>query len=257
MLISELERSNPSKSKEVQNLWTKTGNKETCLSAEQSLGLRVDFLLTKGQYKKVYAILENKIAANVVKPPSQLNEKEKEFLPGSVEFQVISNGNVLHHHHGEDEPKPINIISTFSEMSHESPVPNIKGVRWNYAQALAQSLKEIYPFIDENIKSLQIDTPGIIKTIVKDGGDGLGEVSVYKEKADRMLPDKAFRFSFCIVSYMQGGQNVYEEKNPNSVRLNRPLLESIADENNKASLVACLRPIGLERQYLKGKIIKG
>ena len=256
MLISELRYSNPLKSKEVQNLWTKTGNKETCLSAEESLGLRVDSLLTKGQYKKVYAILDNKVTTNVLKPPSQLNDKEKEFLPGSVEFQVISDENVLHHHHSEVEPKPINIMSTFSEMSHETPVPNIKGVRWNYAQALAQSLKEIDPIIEQNIKGLQMNTPHIIKTVVKDGGDGLGEVSVYKEKADRMLPDKAFRFSFCIVSSMHEGQNVYEEKNPNSVRSNRPLLESIADENNKASLVACLRPIEIERQYLKDKIIK-
>lgn len=39
----------------------------------------------------------------------------------------------------------------------------------------------------------------ILHTTVKDGCDGMGEVSIYKEKDFKMLPDKAFRFSFCIV----------------------------------------------------------
>jgi hypothetical protein len=34
---------------------------------------------------------------------------------------------------------------------------------------------------------------------IKDGADGMGEISVYKEQAERFLPDKAIRFSFCII----------------------------------------------------------
>ena len=89
----------------------------------------------------------------------------------------------------------------------------------------------------------------------------MGEVSLYKEKGDKFLPDKAFRFSFAVMSSCCVSQNsgdkkmVYHVENPNSVRVNRPLLECIADENNKASVCATLLPIEREREFLKNKIV--
>ena len=89
----------------------------------------------------------------------------------------------------------------------------------------------------------------------------MGSVSVYKEKADRFLSDKAHRFSFSVISSKGKAnddtfQTVYECENPDSVRANRPLLECIADENNEASSTACLLPVELEREYLKDKVIE-
>ena len=92
------------------------------------------------------------------------------------------------------------------------------------------------------------------------GADGLGEVSVHKEKGDRFLPDKAFQFSFALISSKWATatpgevKTSSETKNPNSVRTNRPLLECICDENSHASIAASLLPTEQEREYLKDKI---
>ena len=154
-------------------------------------------------------------------------------------------------------------MSEFTQSAAKIQYPNVKGVRYNYAEALANTLLELEPdiekFFAENKESVNPDQ--ILCTTIKDGGDGLGSVSVYKEKADRFLPDKALRFSFAVIS-SEGkanddtSQTVYECENPNSVRVNRPLLECIADKNNKASSIVCLLPIELEREYLKDKVIK-
>ena len=53
------------------------------------------------------------------------------------------------------------------------------------------------------------------------------------------------------------GQEImfFREEKPNSIRTNRPLLEAIADENNKASCVVCMHPVELERKYIEGKVL--
>lgn len=50
-----------------------------------------------------------------------------------------------------------------------------------------------------------------------------------KKKDFRMLPDKAFRLSYCIVKIeaeYQSKKYVFTEPLPNSVQTNKPLLES-------------------------------
>ena len=119
------------------------------------------------------------------------------------------------------------------------------------------------PDIEENLKKKkQSEFDKTFKTVIEDGGHGLGDVSVHKEKGDRYLPDEAFRFSFAIISstcqLIRSGEKktVYETKNPNSVRTNWPVLECICNENNKASLSLSLLPIEREREFLKDKVIK-
>jgi hypothetical protein len=67
----------------------------------------------------------------------------------------------------------------------------------------------------------------------------MGDVSVFWEKNDSQLPNKAFRFAFAVVrvtvSLPDGSQKfIFEENKPNLIRTNRPLLEAIADENHHA-----------------------
>ena len=79
----------------------------------------------------------------------------------------------------------MNILGNFNSSSSEIPPPNVKGVRWNYAKAIAQSLFEMEPDIEENLKKQkQSEFDKTFNTVIKDGGDGLGEVSVHKEKGD-------------------------------------------------------------------------
>ena len=154
----------------------------------------------------------------------------------------------------------IDVLQSFDRNNTEVPVPNVKGVRWNYPSALAQSLKEVDAFFDK--KALKISlTDQTIHTVIKDDADGLGEASVYKERDDKFLPDKALRFSFAVMSshcILTNSEKelIYDTENPNSVRTNRPLFEVIADENNKASVSATLVPIERQREHLKDKILK-
>ena len=100
----------------------------------------------------------------------------------------------------------------------------------------------------------------MFKVYIKDGCDGMGDVSVYKGKGDRALPDKAFRACFCIfritVLLEDDELVVYEEPAPNSVRRNRPLLEAIADENDHTSSLVCIVPFEKERNFLRNKIME-
>ena len=83
------------KANEIQNIWI--NKSETCV--DQSLAMRVDLLMTKSQYRKQYGLFEQQLANNVLKPPSQLDETEKCYLPGSIEFQITDlNGTILHHY---------------------------------------------------------------------------------------------------------------------------------------------------------------
>ena len=88
----------------------------------------------------------------------------------------------------------------------------------------------------------------------------MGDVFVYKEKSDRALPDKAFRFSFAVIKVEavspSGSCTVFEEPFPNSVKNNKTLLESLADENSKCAMAICMAPIESEREYLKNKIMR-
>ena len=104
-----------------------------------------------------------------------------------------------------------------------------------------------------NIRQETIETY-IFTSVIKDGGDGMGDCSVHKERGDRILPDKAFRYAFYLVEiYLElNGQHVtlYEYENPKTVKHNRPLLEAIADENSKSSATVCILPIETERLSL-------
>ena len=258
MLRNELRNLNDRRADTIDKIWKEEG--QYSLNADQSLSLRVDTLITKGQYKSLYDIFQQNLVTNVLETPNKVTNTEKGFLPGATEYKILDKtGLVLHHHLPVPNPVPVNVLGSFDTNDSEVPVPNVKGVRWGYADSLAQSLKEIDAVLDADALSNQSPDSSII-TVVKDGGDGLGEVSVYKEQNDKFLPDKAFRFSFAIMSssckMMDGCKGLlYEVENPNSVRVNQPLLECIADENNKASLVLLLTPIERERQYLENKII--
>ena len=101
----------------------------------------------------------------------------------------------------------------FDQNNAEVPTPNIKGVWWNYVSLIAESLKEIELKIDKKIiKESQSKTDKTLHTVIKDCADGLGEVSVYKEKGDKFLPDKAFRFSFAVISSRCVSQNSGDKK---------------------------------------------
>lgn len=277
MLRSHLQDSNKTKqASAVESIWKGADDN---LTVDQCLALRVEKLETKNQYKKEYEFLKQH-NNNVLCPPTSLDSKEKEYMPPAARWSITGEKAQDHIHHtpaklkrsgtlnvanslGGTDFDPIDVLKDFPENCYEIPTPNCKGVRWNYLDAIAKTLEELDYKISTGLDKNGFDVNNedlIIHTIIKDGADGMGDVSIHKEAADRFLPDKAFRFSFavlqCSVSVADDTVMIFQEPNPNSVRTNRPLLEAIADENNTSSAVICMAEIEKERRYLKGKTLK-
>lgn len=206
--------------------------------------------------------------------------RKREFVPPATRWSIVGDKKEEHIYHtpaklkrsregsianslGGTDFEPIDILRDFPETCPEIPTPNCKGVRWSYPDAIAKTLEELdekiaLGLLENNIDSNDADR--VIHTIVKDGADGMGDVSIHKESSDRFLPDKAFRFSFailqCSVKVLDQTVTVFKENQPNSVRVNHPLLEAIADENNHSSCIICMTEIEKERSYIKDKLFK-
>ena len=271
MLRQRLEDLNDKRGEAIDALWA---GHFGSLSVDECLALRVDTLQSKSHYRSQYQYLKQKGCLTFCTPHA-VNNVEKNYLPQSVRFSVQANffghGDLYHtplkpkeialSHEVTNDFKPINITSCLS--SPELPFPNLKGVRYNYVEAIAKTL-ELDPYIKDGLVSNNIDPSDpslLLKTYIKDGADGMGEVAVYWEKSDCSLPDKAFRFAFAVVKVTTVASDgseivIFEEEKPNSIRTNRPLLEAIADENHRSSSVFCMAPIETERSFLKDKILK-
>ena len=98
----------------------------------------------------------------------------------------------------------------------------------------------------------------IIETTIKDGSNGLGNVSDYIRKGDLSLPDKAYRYAFAVLKseVVINGHHymLFEEEFLNSVRCNKALLHTLADENEMSSMAVSLSPIEIERNLLSNSI---
>ena len=182
----------------------------------------------------------------VLQPPLALTGRELAYMPGSVRYIVQSEDLYQTYYHtpvkqcapvagtagvvSDPSCEPLNILGDFHDSVPEFPSPNVKGVRFKYIDALAKTLQELDPIIKAGLGELNLD-PGttVLKTTVKDG-DGMGDVSVYKETGDRFLPDKAFHHSFAVIKIevvCNGSKTeLFVEETPNSVRTNRPLLNN-------------------------------
>ena len=161
--------------------------------------------------------------------------------------------------HSACKSEPINLMADFREALPQFPVPNVVGVRWSYRNALAKSLQELGSEIEKGLDNCGITGNPTLQVLVKDGGDGLGDVSMYKEKGDRYLEDKAYRYSFCVLKITVDRENervvIWEEDTPGSVRTNKTLIEAVCDENQTAAMVACVVPVEREREQIANNLI--
>ena len=260
MLRDHLKQIGDSRFKDIDSSWKEASNE---MSADQCLAMRIDLLQSKGHYNRQYLFLkQNNI--DVFQPPSAVEVAEKHFLPNAVTFQLLSDeGQVVLSQDYSDNTEQafINITDQFLDCLPEVPSPNCTGMRFTYPAALAKAISDLESEVNQGLSANNLESKNVsFITTVKDGGDGMGDVSVYKEKGLTMLPDKAFRFSFAIVEVKavtpEGTYTVFQNEKPNSVRTNRPLLEAIADENFKGSNYVCMAPIERERTMLSKNSMK-
>ena len=261
------------KAKDFKKLMT---NDYCKLNVDDCLALRVEKLQTKNQYKDEYEQINSKSGRKVLQPPFALDQKEKSYVPPSARWTLIGDENVnLYQTPAKLQRKvvsqsargsdfePTDILEDFHAALPELPKPNCKGVKWNYVDALAKTLEEMDDDIVKGLQKANVDVSDqniVFSVTVKDGADGMGDVSRHTEMSDRYLPDKAFRFSFAIVLITANVNDqvieVYRETLPSSCRVNRPLLVAIADENYKSSCNVCMSTIENERYFMKNKILK-
>ena len=188
-----------------------------------------------------------------------MDKAEDTYLPSYVNYKIKDNMDNIIFNHSAYKSEPINLMADFREALPQFPVPNVVGVRWSYRNALAKSLQELGSEIDKGLDNCGITGNPTLQVLIKDGGDGLGDVSMYKEKGDRYLEDKAYRYSFCVLKITVDRENervvIWEEDTPGSVRTNKTLIEAVCDENQTAAMVACVVPVEREREQIANNLI--
>ncbi|XP_070555020.1 V(D)J recombination-activating protein 1-like [Ptychodera flava] len=216
-------------------------------------------------------------SVNVLRPPIQLDECEKSYMPGTARYVIVGNENYEHVYRtpvklgkeslplssASNSVEPEVMLEEFKNICKEIPGPNLEGVKFPYADAIAKTLQEIEPDIRENFNSLGLPSTSaeiVLHTFVKDGSDGMGDVEIYRGKGERTLPGNAFQASFAVVkSEVEIDDKqmvVFEQENPNPVKCNRPLIQAIADENCESTLNYCLLPMEAEKEIMQNKIMK-
>lgn len=180
-------------------------------------------------------------------------------MPSWVTYSIKDSNGAIVMTHDECISDPINLMSDFREALPQFPLPNVVGVRWDYRDAVAKSLLELGTEIDRGLENLGITNNPLLHVLVKDGGDGLGDVSQYKEKGDRFIEDKAYRYSFCIlkITVEQNDElvTVWEDEAPGSVRTNRSLIDAVCDENQTSAMVTSVIPIEREREQISTHLL--
>ena len=78
----------------------------------------------------------------------------------------------------------MNVNECFLPGFVELATPNCMGVRFSYFEALSLTLQKLEPEILFGLKKHGLNIENVLfLTTVKDGCDGMGEVSVYKDVA--------------------------------------------------------------------------
>ncbi|XP_022085107.1 V(D)J recombination-activating protein 1-like isoform X2 [Acanthaster planci] len=264
LLCENLKECSDSRYREVLASWSKETND---LSAEDCLAMRVTTKTSKSHYEAQYKKFRAK-GISILKPPHALNELEKTFMPGNVRFRLEGGTDVIHHtpvkvgkshaHYGEVSFEPLD-LNQEDHPGLETPFPNMKGVAWPYPHALAKTLEELDAEITAGMETAGIDPDDdlCVLTTIKDGADGMGDISITKSVRERLLPDKAFRAAFAVIKceVVKDGERVtvYEPDAPDSTFITRPLIEAIADENNRASASVLLDGMEQDRVMLQSK----
>ena len=247
----------------LDKVWQAKSKGAALLTPEECLAIRVENLQSKMQYTTQYQLLKSKNEP-VFQSIEQVNKAEKCFMPPSCNYDIVNTSGEFIKQLEPGNGSVVNINQSFSDSFPGMSPPNCEGVRCYYSDAIAGTLYELDSETEEGLQSLDFhDFDGTLTAIIKDGGDGMDDCSVYKEKGDRKLSNSALRFAFCILSVqitIKGiNLKLYECNSPNSVRTSHPILEAIADENNKYSAAFCLAPIEMESMALRDKaiVIKG
>jgi V(D)J recombination-activating protein 1 len=261
VLIQELiDADNRQDADRIMSIWS--GNGDSKLSAAECLAMRVRTTQSKTHYRQMYAIHRDKTSSNSLKPLNQLTAMEDSFFPGHCAYKLFKNDCLIEEQQvilgkEESEPKDMRNIANFPS---DFPLPNVSGVEFDYIPAIAKTLTELEDKIRGRLQEcgLPMDTP--VHTVIKDGGDGLGDVNVKARKSDFSLTDKVFRYSFCILRCTATVNDqtfeLFREGSANSVDCTRPVVICHCDESDRPSISITLANVSKARNMMHNSVMK-
>ena len=148
MLIEQLKNTNrTAEAQAIDNIWRHGIQK---LAADECLTLKVKLLMSDDQYVTEYKWL-NEHNYPILKPLNQLKKIEHKYLPGFVEFQILSeDGQQLLENYKlpeTEDPKPFCKPVDLTEdnldfLSMHYPKPLVAGSRYPISLAIAKILEE-------------------------------------------------------------------------------------------------------------------
>ncbi|XP_072042074.1 V(D)J recombination-activating protein 1-like [Amphiura filiformis] len=231
---------------------------ESSLNSTKCLAIRVTAFMSVKRYRKVQQVTNAAADKRVFEPYASMKNAEKAFLPGcpNVRFTVTP---PLQHHCPSMDGESVGGFQYMPQNFPELGLPHVKAERYHYDKALATSLSDLEPQIANGLRALGKDPAtftGTLQVVVKDGGDGMGDVSRKMYMSANKLPDKALRYSFCVLKIYTINQNgeqetVFEETRPNSQLNCRPLLIALADENDYYTFTSLTGTLFMERHHLE------
>uniref|UniRef100_A0A4W3J4F9 V(D)J recombination-activating protein 1 n=1 Tax=Callorhinchus milii TaxID=7868 RepID=A0A4W3J4F9_CALMI len=217
------------------------------------LAIRVNTFLSCSQYHKMYRTVKATTGKQIFQPLHSLRTTEKTLLPGYFPFEWQP---PLENVSTNTEVGIIDGLSCWPQCIDDYPMDTISR-RFRYDVALAATIKDLEEDILQGLKSHGMDEfqSGPFTVVVKECCDGMGDVSE-KHGCGPIVPEKAVRYSFTIMSVSVTGENnenvkVFEELKPNSELCCKPLCLMLADESDHETLTAVLGPLIAERKAMK------
>ena len=260
----------------VSNYFGMNDNSNFKASPLQSLAFKVSGNFTDSQYKFIYLNAQKQAkltkTKNIYARHWDVKLAGTQIKPGFAMFELDPPDDVVfpsENHLGPAQRcSQINIMDSISTRLCTSP-PNLIGMRYRYDKAIAQTLSEFHDRVERRLNEVSEENTATSDAIrggvtldayFKDGADGLGEISQYKGKTLRVLPNNAMRYAFTLMQInltCNGKTHVlYKNEAPGSVKSCRTLMNAIADENDSVSSAMCILPIEREKRALQGKVLK-
>ncbi|MGH0125514.1 UNVERIFIED_CONTAM: hypothetical protein FKN15_043364 [Acipenser sinensis] len=217
------------------------------------LAIRVNTFLSCSQYHKMYRTVKATSGRQIFQPLHALRNAEKVLLPGYHPFEWQP---ALKNVSSSTEVGIIDGLSGWTVSVEDSQMDTIAR-RFRYDAALVSALKDLEEDILEGVNEQGLDDSSteVFTVVIKESCDGMGDVSE-KHGGGPLLPEKAIRFSFTIMSITTKNEdgeniNVFQEHKPNSELCCKPLCLMFADESDHETLTAILGPVLAEREAMK------
>jgi hypothetical protein len=214
----------------------------------KTVALKSECNLTVGQFRACRKFgLENKVGTNLFHPYWKVLQAEGELDCGNVEFKIIEDGTVIHHHQASPNSSMIDADYDIGSISFEMLNPNIVGNRVSLVSSVCKEIQELYPDLVQLCADKYPDIDLSQRTLsvrTKLAFDGTKSSIKSDKKASRLEVPNWLRGTVCVLSVEILDEfsdlPLFKESNPNSGEANNIVLLWKSDENSFASMALAM-----------------